>query len=268
MATNTLFLTNLTANKVSIEGDHGSPKISIGTTASQLNPREFLDNDLLCTTISTMITAGTIRVNRGSATGTLISAAAVTSYKDQTYWDTDQDGLLDDSAASLLNTAHRTSAGTDHSDVGLNNTHRGLVTGNPHVVLRSDLNFTRVNVSALSLETLNNEQSTAIGGAATDEFSPLYAIVQMEDVGVGAAANGDAQITIGITTGGTEILTATVLTSLISLNDKFKIDLPGLTAAIPADSTIYVKVTTADTGAGASHLGEAFIVGEMFVSGA
>lgn len=40
------------------------------------------------------------------------------------------------------NTTHRTSAGTDHSDVGLNNTHRGTVTGNPHNVLASQTPFT------------------------------------------------------------------------------------------------------------------------------
>jgi hypothetical protein len=114
--------------------------------------------------------------------------------------------------------------------------------------------------------TLNNEQSTAIGGSAASEFVPLWAIAHLEAVG-GAGATGDAQITIGTSAGGTQILGATALTTLKDLNDRFVISLNGLTDTIPANSTIYVKVTTKDTSAGVGHLIDVYLLGETFVSG-
>lgn len=122
----------------------------------------------------------------------------------------------------------------------------------------------RVVVSGMEVETLNNEQSTAIGGAATDQWCPTTAIIQMVDVGEGTAANGDVQMSIGITAGGTQILAATALTNLIAINTKFVIDLSAVVKpAIPANSTVYVKVTTADTTAGAGHLANAYIYGKI-----
>jgi len=143
-------------------------------------------------------------------------------------------------------TTHRTSVGTDHANLA----------AKPRVV-----------VAGCEVETLNNEQSTAIGGSAANEFVPIALIFHMEAVGVGAAANGDVVVTVGITTGGTEILGVTTLTNLIALNTRFVVALTGLTATIPADSTIYCKVTTADTTAGAGHLLDCYLIGETFVSG-
>lgn len=127
----------------------------------------------------------------------------------------------------------------------------------------------KVVVEDLSIETLNNEQSQAIGGEATEQFAPITAIVHMKDVGAGAAANGDVQISIGIAPSGTEILAATACTNLIAVNTKFIIDLSAVVKpSIPANSTIYVKVTTADTTAGAGHLADVHVVGEIFEGGA
>lgn len=270
MAANTLFISNLTSNNISLEGDDGNPKIFVsGATAAgavEVNPRVLIENDLLCASIATLITDGDIRVNRGSTSGTLITAAVITSYKDGTYWDTDQDGLLDDNADVVLNNAHRTGNGADHANVALNDGHRTTVTGNPHNVTRLDLDSERVVVTSVAVDTLANEQSTALTGAATDEWVPLYAIFHMEDVGAGAAATGDASVSIGITSGGTEILAGSALTGLVNLNSHYKIEITGLTEAIPGDSTIYVTVTAADSTAGAGHLVDAYIVGESFLS--
>jgi hypothetical protein len=120
----------------------------------------------------------------------------------------------------------------------------------------------RVKVAGISPETLNNEQSTALGGSALNQWAPLFAVFHMEDVGVGVAANGDVQMSIGITTGGTEILAATALTNLIAIDTKFIMDLSAVVKpALPANSTIFVKVTTADTTAGADHFVDAYIEG-------
>lgn len=42
------------------------------------------------------------------------------------------------------NTTHRTSDGKDHTDVILNNTHRGTTTGNPHEVTKSEIGLSNV----------------------------------------------------------------------------------------------------------------------------
>ena len=147
-------------------------------------------------------------------------------------------------AAAL--TLHRSSAGIDHADVA---------------------EKPRVLVAGLTIDILNNEQSTAIGLSAGSEFVPRFAIAHLEAIG-GAGATGDTQITIGTSTGGTQIIGATALTGVDGLNDHFLIALAtGLTATLTADSTIYVKVTTKDTSAGAGHLVDVYIVGETFVSG-
>lgn len=124
---------------------------------------------------------------------------------------------------------------------------------------------TRILVEDLDIATLNDEQTKAIGGVAGMQFAPKTAIVQC--TGIGGTLAGDAEISIGITTGGTEILVATVLTALTLLNDMFIIDLSAtVKAAIPANSVIFVKVTTKDTTATAGALANALIVGELLVT--
>lgn len=123
----------------------------------------------------------------------------------------------------------------------------------------------RVKVSTLAMDSVN-EVSQAIGGNTADEFVPLYAIVHLEDDGGAGGATGDMQVTIGITPGGTEIIGATVTTNLQTLNDRFKIMFSGLTAAIAANATLYVKATTRDTTA-VGYTCDIYIHGTIFPSG-
>lgn len=125
----------------------------------------------------------------------------------------------------------------------------------------------RVHIAGLDIHTLGAEASAALTGLAAWEFSPLYAVVQMETV-VAPAATGDFAISLGITTpGGVEILAATICTGTIALNDKFLINLAGHFAPIPGNSTVYATVTTADTSAGVGSLADIYLVGETFISG-
>jgi hypothetical protein len=148
-------------------------------------------------------------------------------------------------------TTHRTSAGTDHSDV---------VDGTTELAQSE-----RVLVAGLAMDSVN-ELFTAIGGSAANEYVPLKVIVHLEDDNAGAGATGDMQITVGTSSGGTQILGATVTAAMVTLNDRFEIDVTGLTAAIAADSTLYVKVTTKDTTA-VGYLADVYIEGQIFVSG-
>jgi len=61
-------------------------------------------------------------------------------------------------------------------------------------------------------------------------------------------------VTIGITTGGTEIVAATVSLAVLA-NEKLIVDLSAVKKpAMPANSTIFVKVTKADTTGTAGSL--------------
>jgi len=120
----------------------------------------------------------------------------------------------------------------------------------------------RKTVTALDIVTLNDEQSVALGGDALHQWAPVTAVVQI--TGVGGTIAGDAQITIGITTGGTEILAATALTGAVTINEMLIIDLSAVAKpAIPANSTVFVKVTSADSTGTAGSLASVHLMGEI-----
>jgi len=122
----------------------------------------------------------------------------------------------------------------------------------------------RVIVEDIDIVTLNDEQSVALGGPASKEFCPVTAILQC--VGVGGTIAGDGEVTIGITSGGTQILAATASLAVL-VNEKLVVDLSAVKKpAIPANSTIYVKVTKADTTGTAGSLINCVLMGEVIPS--
>lgn len=155
------------------------------------------------------------------------------------------------------------------SQIPNNSTYPGTSVGAALTTLYSTVGARKqVTVEDLAIDTLNDEQSTAIGEASTVQFTPTHAIVHMVDVGAGDAANGDVEITIGTAAGGTQLLTATAVTGLSAINSRYVFDLTGtVRAAMPGNGTLFVKVTTADTTAGAGHLANVHIFGEL-VTGA
>ncbi|MBU1173429.1 MAG: hypothetical protein KKD44_27995 [Proteobacteria bacterium] len=93
------------------------------------------------------------------------------------------------------------------------------------------------------------ETNGAVSGVAGQDFAPESITVHM--TAFGAALNGNCEITVGTTTpGGTEILGVTALTGLDALNETYRIALTGAFPTIAGNATLYVNVTTADTGAG------------------
>lgn len=120
----------------------------------------------------------------------------------------------------------------------------------------------RGTATGLELQTLNDEVSVVLGGVSTNEWVPTLAIVDIS--AITGAANGDAEITIGTTSGGTQILAATALTDCNALGEKFVVDLTGVVkASIAANATIYIKCTTADTGAGTALTADVTLIGEI-----
>jgi hypothetical protein len=82
-------------------------------------------------------------------------------------------------------------------------------------------------------------------GAAAQQFTPTEAIFI---VTAATALNGDAQVTIGTSVGGTQISAAITLTSLQTVGQKFVVALTGLLPAIAGASALDITVTSADTG--------------------
>jgi hypothetical protein len=113
--------------------------------------------------------------------------------------------------------------------------------------------------AALALRTLNNEVSAALNGTSTKKFIPEGIDLVITALTGGPA--GDAQITVGTTAGGTQILPATPLTGLNAVGETFPITLTGIFPSIAGNATLYVKVTTADTGAGSTLTATARIYG-------
>lgn len=118
--------------------------------------------------------------------------------------------------------------------------------------LASWLKLDQHTIEDVDIGTLNDEQSVALGGARDVHYSPWRLTVHLHTRT--GTPSGDAAIRVGRSSGGNEILTDTVLTGLTGTNETFNIDLTGVMPAISGPDTIYVKVTTADTGASASTL--------------
>ena len=114
------------------------------------------------------------------------------------------------------------------------------------------LKLEQSTIEDVDIGTLNDEQSVALGGDVAKHLSPWRLTVHLHTVTGGP--NGDAIIRVGTSSGGNQILADTPLTGLDALNKTFNLDITGVMPAITADSTIYVKCTTADTGAAATTL--------------
>jgi hypothetical protein len=226
-----LFLKNLTSNNISIEGDGGKNRVSVSSSVgsyARVLSGDLIGDNLFCTTVSSMITNSKLQVTIGSLSGTVVTATGMLRYATAAVFDNNGDGVM----------------------------------------TRWDIDMKRVKVTGLAIDTLNDEVSTAIGGSSANLFVPNRIYVQIEDVGAGAAATGDFEITVGTSTGGTQILAATACTGCNTLNETFQIDVSGVLPAITEDSTLFVKCTTADSTAGAGHLADIYIQGELFVAGA
>lgn len=118
---------------------------------------------------------------------------------------------------------------------------------------RIQAKFTAVNVKTTAAYT------ATLNGLSTDGFVPKSLVCRLSAVAGGL--NGNLEITLGTSVGGTQLLSATTLTGLTTVNNTFTIDITGLiAAAIAANATLHLSTTSADTGAGTGTL-EAWVEG-------
>ena len=82
MAASYVVVTNATTSNLSLIGDDGSPAVNIssagGSNTANIYIDDLLNNELLCDTLATWITAGTVTVARDSVT---VTAAQMTQFK-------------------------------------------------------------------------------------------------------------------------------------------------------------------------------------------
>jgi len=96
-----------------------------------------------------------------------------------------------------------------------------------------------------------------LNGNVGNQFIPKELVF----VGLTASAlNGDIELTVGTSVGGTELLPITPLTGLNTAGEKFVISMTGLMPAILGNAALDITVTTADTGTSGTM--SAYIRGE------
>ena len=114
------------------------------------------------------------------------------------------------------------------------------------------LKLEQSTVEDVDIGTLNDVQSVALGGLVITHLSPWRFTLHLHTLT--GAPSGDAVIRIGTSSGGNQILGDTTLTGFDTLHKTFNVVMEGAAIALTGDSTIFVKVTTADTGAAAGTL--------------
>jgi len=95
-----LYLKKSTANNVSITGDDGQPNVKLsGTGWTQVAVKDAIGNVQFCTQCAALITAGSITVRLGSATGTVMTATNMSSIQNGSVFDLNADGIADKAQA-------------------------------------------------------------------------------------------------------------------------------------------------------------------------
>jgi len=120
------------------------------------------------------------------------------------------------------------------------------VNTNSPVVETLDARGDQVEIDEIDLKDAGTtDYSADLGGDGTGEFVLEDVIVQCltEDT-----LSGDAEITVGTTALGTELLAATALTALDAVGDTFKIAIVGLLPTVADNATLHVAVSSADSG--------------------
>jgi hypothetical protein len=112
MAATYVTVTNATTNILSLVGDNGENRVDIlpdaGSNTANINMRDLLGDNLLCTTLSTWITSAYVTITRGSLT---LTAADLTAYAqgsdmNRSDYDADDDEIVD--AAEAISVANPT----------------------------------------------------------------------------------------------------------------------------------------------------------------
>ncbi|MBN2258371.1 MAG: hypothetical protein JW704_11210 [Anaerolineaceae bacterium] len=138
---------------------------------------------------------------------------------------------------------------------------QGAIPWLSQIVNDTGVKRTKALIAGLDLQTLNDEVSAAIDGDVIEDWVPTKAVVSV--TGITGAANGDAEITIGTVSGGTQILGATAV-GVSAADERVVIDLSGkVMDKIAGNATLFVKCTTADTGAGTALAVNVAIYGEV-----
>lgn len=115
----------------------------------------------------------------------------------------------------------------------------------------------------IALQTLGSKANTAMNGGAGKAFVPSRCFVIVTAVGGGSAHNGDAEIKLGTTDGGAEIM-ATHLVSLTGVGQTAVINMDGSFPAIAGNATIYAECSKADTNVAANMTVTVYFTGRQF----
>jgi hypothetical protein len=143
-----------------------------------------------------------------------------------------------DAVEKIAESGHRISDGKQHADV-VTNTAGSDVYNDFHIMCKC---------SALDMKVDESEKSAALSGSHTKHFAPTA--VYLTVASTSGALNADGTINISTTTDGSDILAGIATTGLTAVGATRAYPITAQTHTVLADSTIYVNVESAETGAG------------------
>ena len=212
MSATTIVVTNETSRKLSLTGDDGKPNVTISATGGS-NYKSISMEDV---------------VHNELLCSTLST------------WITD--GKVSVTRGGVTITAAQMAAMVEAMTVDIYDTDLDDIVDEAELLADDGFALAAINLKAVA------ETTGVLNGTAAQDFAFEYVIVHCTAVGGGL--NGNVEITIGTSSGGTQVLSATPLTGLNTLNQTFQIALTGLFRPVAGNATLYVNVTSADTGAG------------------
>lgn len=120
--------------------------------------------------------------------------------------------------------------------------------GNEQIIADANISAT---IPGIAFQTLGSKANAALNGDSTRYFIPEKIECIATAIGGGATNNGNAQIIVGTTDGGTQICPAHPVSITVN-HGVATITLEGGFAPIAGNATIYAQVSTADTNMAAN----------------
>jgi len=109
---------------------------------------------------------------------------------------------------------------------------------------------TEATITGISLIGGAANYNGRLNGLPTSSFAPESVVITVRTTA--GVLNQNAQIQIGTTNGGAELMAAFVLTGLIGVGTKHVVNFNGPVPDIDGNALLYVRMTSADTSGFAS----------------
>lgn len=108
-----------------------------------------------------------------------------------------------------------------------------------------DRKYCEASITGISVLGAATNYNGRLSGAVAQQFAPTKAVITC--TAAGGVLNQDAQIQIGTTNGGAELMAAFPLVGITGVGTKHVVVFAGAIPALLANALLYVRMTSADT---------------------